>query len=156
MHGNEVLGREMLLKLAHYLCEQYPHNQEIQALLNSTRIHLLPSLNPDGWDKATANGQDWIIGRNNANGVDLNRDFPNLDAIAHRSEGKTDHLFNFTLLDHQLQPETQAVIEWILENPFILSANLHGGSLVANYPYDATSDSSAHRYTPTPDDDTFR
>ena len=157
MHGNEVVGREMLLRLAQYLCEEYSNNQEIQSLLNNTRIHLLPSLNPDGWEKATANrGQDWLIGRTNANGVDLNRDFPDLDNLAYHSDGKTDHLFNLNALDHQFQPETQAVIEWILENPFVLSANLHGGSLVANYPYDATPDASVHRYTASPDDDTFR
>lgn len=54
MHGNEVLGRELLLKLAHHLCESYrAGDPDIQKLVNITRIHLLPSMNPDGWQMAT-------------------------------------------------------------------------------------------------------
>lgn len=54
MHGNEVLGRELLLKLADYLCEQWRlGNEDIRKLINLTRIHLMPTMNPDGYDLAT-------------------------------------------------------------------------------------------------------
>ena len=54
-------------------------------------------------------------------------------------------------------------MNWSLNNNFVLSANLHGGSLVANYPYDNTEGgssmfrmSSNKKYSATPDDELFR
>jgi carboxypeptidase D len=46
---------------------------------------------------------------------------------------------------------------WSRSIPFVLSANLHGGSLVANYPYDDTPDPAdrSGKSWPSPDDATF-
>lgn len=168
MHGNEVLGRELLLQLSEFLCEEFRNrNQRILRLIQDTRIHILPSMNPDGYEVAAAQGPNtpgYLVGRNNANGVDLNRNFPDLNTYFYYNEkygGPNHHL---TLPDNwqsQVEPETRAVIQWIRSLNFVLSANLHGGAVVANYPYDKSLEHrfrSAHRSSnsPTPDDKLFQ
>merc|ERR1712038_712916 len=163
MHGNEVLGRELLLHLADYLCGEYlSGNEEIKKMVDNTRIHLMPSMNPDGWRTSTDDGKnDFLIGRTNANNMDLNRDFPDLDRIAYSNEEEhqeyNNHLMDFVKhLDHKIQPETESVMKMIMENPFVISANMHGGDLVANYPYDEARGINPTEYSASPDDETFK
>jgi carboxypeptidase D len=53
------------------------------------------------------------------------------------------------------QPETIAVMKWILKESFVLSGNLHGGALVASYPFDETA-AHVSAYGKSPDDSLFR
>jgi len=141
IHGNEVVGRELLLQLISHLCENYKKDLPVTKLVDNTRIHILPSMNPDGYELASVRGHAYkALGRRNAHGVDLNRNFP-------------DQFFPST--NGPPQPETQAVMRWSKTYPFVLSASLHTGALVAIYPYD-DSPSGQSSYSATPDDDVFR
>lgn len=68
------------------------------------------------------NTKYYFFYRGNSKGVDLNRDFPDQ--------------FTPKPVNHIYQPETLAVQTWLRKIPFVLSANLHGGAVVASYPYD--------------------
>ncbi|XP_055503029.1 carboxypeptidase N catalytic chain [Leucoraja erinacea] len=140
MHGNEVLGRELLIMLAQYLCEEYNHrNPRVTNLIHETRIHILPTMNPDGYEVAADQGPEmnsYMTGRANAHGIDLNRNFPDLHLAAHKLQGKNHHISLPTDWQRQVEQETYAVIRWMQNYNFVLSANLHGGAVVANYPFD--------------------
>uniref|UniRef100_A0A673G341 14-3-3 protein epsilon n=1 Tax=Sinocyclocheilus rhinocerous TaxID=307959 RepID=A0A673G341_9TELE len=139
MHGNEVVGRELLLNLIEYLCRNYGTDPEITQLINSTRIHIMPSMNPDGYEVSQEGDISGVQGRNNTNNYDLNRNFPD----------------RFNFVTDPRQPETLAVMNWAVSYPFVLSANLHGGSLVVNYPFDDNLD-NVSGYSKSSDDDIFR
>ena len=63
----------------------------------------------------------FFAARFNANNFDLNRNFPDF----------------FKENTAEIQPETRAVMNWIRNTHFVLSDNLHGGVLVATYPFDS-------------------
>lgn len=74
IHGNEVFGAETGMYLAAWLVENYGRNATATRILETTEVHVVLLLNPDGRVAMT---------RTNANGVDLNRnsdvDFGNPD-----------------------------------------------------------------------------
>ena len=78
----------------------------------------------DSWKKCKEM-KSMSIDRYNARGFDLNRNFPDY----------------FKQNTKRMQPETEAYKEWISKIQFTLSAGLHGGALVASYPFDNTPDS---------------
>ncbi|XP_053506422.1 carboxypeptidase M isoform X1 [Ictalurus furcatus] len=141
MHGNEVVGRVLLLQLIDYLTRNYMSDPFVTNLMNTARIHILPSMNPDGFESS---GRDcmYSLGRFNKNGVDLNRNFP--DAFLSNRE-------------QVREKEVEAVMKWLKTEQFILSANLHGGAVVASYPYDNSNGGSELQgdSSITPDNDVF-
>ncbi|VDI51786.1 carboxypeptidase D, partial [Mytilus galloprovincialis] len=142
MHGNEAVGREMLLHLIDYYLTNYNVNSTIKTFLDNTVVHILPSMNPDGFEVSSEGDCSSVQGRTNTNNYDLNRNFPGY----------------FEVNPRPVQPETRAVMDWLKQHRFILSANLHGGAMVANYPFDNYVNGSiiqATRYVRSPDDDTF-
>ncbi|XP_038994470.1 carboxypeptidase SOL1-like isoform X1 [Hibiscus syriacus] len=133
VHGDEPVGRELLILLANWICDNYMRDPLVNLIVDKVHLHILPSMNPDGFS---------LKRRGNANDIDLNRDFP-------------DQFFPWNNDEDARQPETKAIMSWLREIHFTASASLHGGALVANYPWDGSLDKRKHYYA-CPDDGTFR
>jgi hypothetical protein len=118
MHGDEITGRELTTMLIEEIGDKYGKDSEITNLVNNTEIWIMPSMNPDGSDMRQ---------RANAKWSDLNRNFP--DII---SDSQSD------IKGREI--ETQAVMNFQASRQFSLSANFHGGTIVANYPWDSKYD----------------
>jgi len=124
MHGDETTGYNLLLHLIAYLLCNYETDADITHLLNEVDIYINPLANPDG---AYASNNSTVYGatRSNSQGYDLNRNFPDPD--------------DGDLPGGTRQPEALAFMDYAAKRDFTISANLHGGAEVANYPWDTWS-----------------
>ncbi len=119
MHGDETIGFNLMLRLIHYLLNEYGSNPYVTHLMDELEIWICPNENPDGTFR---NGNSTVVGstRFNRNNIDLNRNYPRIpDGFA-----------------SNLQPETRAMMRLTDSLDFVMSANIHGGIECVNYPWD--------------------
>ncbi|MCD4710110.1 MAG: succinylglutamate desuccinylase/aspartoacylase family protein, partial [Bacteroidales bacterium] len=125
MHGNEVVGYVLLLRLADTLLSGYGVDSEITTLVDNLQIWINPLANPDGSFSNDNNLSLKNAIRRTVDGIDLNRNFPDPKA------GEPDDTTGRAL-------ENRHMMEFLREHRFSLSANLHSGEEVVNYPWDHT------------------
>ncbi len=118
MHGDEITGRELTVSLIEEIGQKYGSDSEITELVNNTELYIMPSMNPDGSDMKQ---------RGNAKFADLNRNFPDMTR-------------DTTSTPAGREIENQHVMAFQAGRQFSLSANFHGGTIVANYPWDSKYD----------------
>ena len=117
IHGDETGGFVLMLRLIDYLLRNYNNDIRVKNLVDNLEVWINPLANPDG--TYTSGNIITSPTRNNANGFDLNRNFP-------------DPLTPNTVK----QKETLEMIEFLQKHRFNISANFHSGAEVVNYPWD--------------------
>ena len=122
MHGNELTGYVLMLRLIDNILNNYNSDSYITNLVNEIDIWINPLANPDG-AYAGGNNNVWGATRSNANGVDLNRNYPDPQDGPHPD-------------GNSWQEETVIFMGLSDSINFNLSSNLHTGAVVANYPWD--------------------
>ena len=129
MHGDETAGFPLMLRLIDHLLCNYNSDPDLTYLVNNIDIYINPLANPDGTytdDNSTVAGAT----RANANGYDLNRNYPDPEDGPNPDGGP-------------YQAETEAFMEYEAAHDFVLSANFHGGAEVFNYPWDTWTEDPA-------------
>ncbi|XP_010876611.3 adipocyte enhancer-binding protein 1 isoform X2 [Esox lucius] len=149
LHGNEALGRELLLLLMQFICKEYnDDNPRVRRLVEGVRIHLVPSLNPDAYELAYEMGSEmgnWGLGHWTEEGYDIFQNFPDINSVLWGAEDRgwvprivpNHHIpLPENFLNGSVALETKAIINWMERNPFVLGANFQGGEKVVAYPFD--------------------
>ncbi len=127
MHGDETGGYVMLLHLIDSLLRGYARGGLVRRLVDSLEIWINPLSNPDG---TYYDGDSSLAGaiRYNAQGIDLNRNFPDLVEGPHPD-------------GNDYAVENVAMMQFLQKHHFVMSANFHAGAEVVNYPWDSWSSS---------------
>lgn len=126
MHGDELIGGAVLLRLINYLLENYGSISGITDLINSVQIYINPLANPDGTYRSDNSTVSNSI-RYNAQSIDLNRNYKDFDAGNHPD-------------GNEYGIETVAFMEYAENHKFVMSANIHSGAELVNYPFDTHSE----------------
>jgi hypothetical protein len=129
MHGDELTGYVILLRLIDHLCSSYGTDPLVTRLVDNLEIWINPLANPDGtyWEGDTVLSNPK---RFNSNNVDLNRNFPDITGDAHPD-------------GNQYQPENLAQMDFLMGIYQVMGANIHSGAEVINYPFDRWKDAHA-------------
>lgn len=121
LHGDDLVGAELCLWMAEYLCRAYETSSAIRQILDSVQVFLIPTPNPDA---------SHLKQRYTHRGVDLDRAF----------HDRLDHLANPVTVE----PEVQALSDWYTDHTILVSIMFRGGGggpgehgLVVRYPYNS-------------------
>ncbi len=122
MHGDELVGFPLMMRLIDYLLTNYTTDTEVSNLIDNLEIYINPNANPDASYRTSPTDEINNPIRANDSGQDLNRNYPDDVAGLHDSGVYED--------------ETIAFMNYASSKNFVLSANMHGGVELVNYPYD--------------------
>lgn len=139
VHGNEVLGPELLVRFLQHLTSQYGKDAAVTGLVDTTVVHVVPFVNADGFARAKSDDCYSTDGFLNDAKVNIERDF-------------------FYNQEANSTAETKALMRWMAANRFVIGANLMGGSLTAFYPFSRAPEVLSEEITehPTPDHAVFQ
>ena len=133
IHGREYIVSQTTMATVEYYASQFAAGN-YGDVLASTCFYIVPMANPDGVTMAQAVNGSW---KANANGVDLNRNFPTLWELT-KGAGAPGAA-NFKGFLPGSEPETQALMSLAMARDYSCYINYHQQGNIIYYDDDLTS-----------------
>lgn len=150
-HAREWISIDVPFLIAEHLLEEYDSDATIKSLVDNAEIWIVPLVNPDGHQHSVTSARLWRKNRRNNGdgtfGVDLNRNYEHEWGGPGSSGNTFSEIYRGTAPFSE--PETQAVRDFLQQNPPKALISYHSYSQLVLYPW-------GHTDAPAPDETLLR
>jgi len=147
-HADEWISMEVVMYLLRYIVLNAGNDSRVDAILARANLWFVPIVNPDGLEYARQVDTTWRKNRRDNGdgtfGVDLNRNYGYMWGSGGFGTSTNDSEYRGT--GPFSEPESQAIRDFALAHPPVLSISYHSAGQWVLYPWSYTR-------LPTPDDD---
>jgi len=143
-HAREWVATQMAMRLIDYLTSNYGRDKRVTAMLDSTKIWIVPVANPDGYEYTFTHERLWRKNlRDNdgdgqitlADGVDINRNFESHWGLDDEGSSPTWSDATYRGVEPNSEPETKAVVDFVNNHDFKFLISYHTYSDLILYPW---------------------
>ncbi|HEY6179605.1 MAG TPA: M14 family zinc carboxypeptidase, partial [Kofleriaceae bacterium] len=145
-HAREWIAAAVATCIADRMVRDYERDPAIRAFANTTRLWVVPVVNPDGYQYTWSGDRYWRKNRRDQVGVDLNRNFPVGFGGAGSSGNRRSDIYRGPYAFSE--PESSALRDLVRREQIALHVDYHAYGQMLLYPW-------AYTGTPTKDRDRF-
>ena len=145
-HAREWIAAAVVACIADRVVRDYERDPAIRAFANTTRLWVVPVVNPDGYQYTWSDDRYWRKNRRDRIGVDLNRNFPVGFGGTGSSGNRRSDIYRGPYAFSE--PESSALRDVVRREQIALHVDFHAYGQILLYPW-------AYTGTPTKDRDRF-
>jgi hypothetical protein len=143
-HAREWVATQMAMRLIDYLTQNYGQDPRVTALLDTTRLWIIPVANPDGYEYTFTNERLWRknLRDNDENGeitivdgVDINRNFASHWGLDDEGSSPIWSDATYRGPEPNSEPETRHVVDFVNNHDFKFLISYHTYSDLILYPW---------------------
>jgi murein tripeptide amidase MpaA len=142
-HAREWIAAIVPICITERLLAGYDTDASLRAFVDSTRLWVVPVVNPNGYQYTWSADRYWRKNRRDDHGVDLNRNF----SVAFGGEGSSANKRSQTYRGSHAfsEPETQALRHLVRRESITVHIDFHAYGQLLLYPWAHTKEPSSER-----------